>query len=135
MKRLAGPLAASLCVLALAGAAFADDMGNMGASSHAMTGGKKVTLTGNVVDLACYVASNEHGASHKACAKACLLNGSAFGIETADGNIITVFGAGPNDKPNAKLLPYVEDKVTVTGEEFTGHGVTGIRIDTIAAAH
>lgn len=134
MKRFGVALAAGLCAMALASAAFADDMSNMGSSSHEMTGGKKVTLTGNVVDLSCYIGSNAHGASHKACAKACLLNGNAFGIETADGNVITVFGTGPNDKPNAKLLPFLEDKVTVTGEEFTGHGVTGIRIDTIAAA-
>jgi hypothetical protein len=134
MKRFVIALFACLCVVALGSAAFADDTSNTSSSSHEMTGGKKVTLTGNVVDLSCYIASNASGSGHKACAKACLLNGNAFGIQTADGNIVTVFGTGPNDKPNAKLLPFVEDKVTVTGMEFTGHGVTGIRIDTIAAA-
>lgn len=136
MNKLGAALAASLAAMALASAAFADNMNSMsGHSDHMMTGGKKVTLTGNVVDLSCYIGSKAHGASHKACAKACLLNGNAFGIETADGNIVTVFGAGPSDKPNAKLIPYLEDKVKVTGEEFMAHGVTGIRIDTIAAVH
>ncbi|HEV2037771.1 MAG TPA: hypothetical protein VGQ96_04110 [Candidatus Eremiobacteraceae bacterium] len=134
MKKLLGTLVAALVLFALSSAAFADEMNNMHAANHMMAGGKKVTLTGNLVDLSCYIGSGFHGASHKACAKACALNGGAFGIETADGNIVTVFGSGPSDKPNQKLLPYLEDKVTVTGEEFKGHGITGIRIDTISAA-
>jgi hypothetical protein len=136
MKQFAATLAACIMGLILGSVALADDMGSMNSTSgsHMMTGGKKVTLTGNVVDLSCYVGSGFHGASHAACAKACLLNGNAFGIETADGNIVTVFGTGPSDKPLAKIKPFLEQKVTVTGEEFTGHGVTGIRIDTIASA-
>ena len=138
MKRFAATLVASLAVVTLGSVAFADEppmaSGSMMSGSHMMTHGKQVTLTGNVVDLSCYIGSGLHGAGHAACAKACLLKGQPFGIQTVDGNIVTIFGSGPNDNPNAKVLPFVERKVTVTGMEFSGHGVTGIRIDTIAAA-
>jgi len=119
-------------VLALGSAALADDMGNMG-SAGAMAS-KKVTLTGNVVDLSCYLGSGAHGASHASCAKACLLKGQPFGIQTSDGNIVTILGNGPGASYADKIAPFVEQKVTVTGTELTGHGITGIQIDTISAA-
>ncbi|HXN08513.1 MAG TPA: hypothetical protein VN860_02500 [Candidatus Acidoferrales bacterium] len=137
MKLFAATLVASLVALAVGTIALADEPmtgGAMMSGSHMMMHGKQVTLTGNVVDLSCYVGSGLHGAGHAACAKACLLKGQPFGIQTTDGNIVTVFGSGPNDNPNAKVLPFVERKVTVTGTEFSGHGVTGIRIVTISAA-
>ncbi len=132
MNRLTAALAAGVMVLALGSAALADDMGNMG-SAGAMAS-KKVTLTGNVVDLSCYLGSGAHGASHASCAKACLLKGQPFGIQTSDGNIVTILGNGPGASYADKIAPFVEQKVTVTGTELTGHGITGIQIDTISAA-
>jgi hypothetical protein len=132
MNRLTAALAAGVMVLALSGVARADDsMGNMSGGAAA---GKKVTLTGNVVDLSCYLGSGAHGASHAACAKACLLKGQPFGIQTSDGNIVTILGNGPGMSYADKIAPFVEQKVTVTGTELTGNGITGIQIDTIAAA-
>jgi len=138
MNRSIATLVAGLVALTLGSVAVADEPsmagGHMMSGSHMMSPGKNVTLTGNVVDLSCYVGSGLHGTGHAACAKACLLKGQPFGIQTSDGNIVTILGSGPNDNPNAKVLPFVERKVTVTGTEFSGHGITGIRIDTIAAA-
>jgi hypothetical protein len=134
MKRFVGLLTAGIIVLALGSAALADDMSNMGSSGTMKMTGKKVTITGNVVDLTCYMSSMAQGASHAACAKACLLKGQPFGIQTSDGNIVTILGSGPGQGYTDKLAPFVEQKVTVTGTEFQGHGVTGIQIDTIAAA-
>jgi hypothetical protein len=139
MKKFATLFAAGLIAVMLGGVALADEPDSMGNSmgnsaNHMMMSGKKVTLTGNVVDLSCYIGSGAHGASHAACAKACLLKGQPFGIETSDGNIVTIFGNGPGASYADKITPFLEQKVTVTGTEFTGHGVTGIRIDTIAAA-
>jgi hypothetical protein len=131
MKSLFGMLAAGIVAAAFGSVALAHDTGS---ASHMTTGGQKVTITGNVVDLSCYMSPGEHGASHAACAKACLLKGQPFGIQTSDGNIVTILGNGPGASYADKLAPYVEQKVTVSGTEFTSHGVTGIQIDTIAAA-
>ena len=78
----------------------------MMSGSHMMSHGKNVTLTGNVVDLSCYVGSGLHGTGRAACVRACLLKANRSA-----------------SKP-----------LTVTGTEFSAHGVTGIRIDTIAGA-
>lgn len=147
MMKLGVALSAAIATIALASAAFADEMGNThnmtnahgmantnSMMSHGAMGGKKVTLTGTLTDVSCFTTAGLHGDSHKACARACLRNGQPFGIQTADGNIVQFLGKGPNDKLAAKIEPFLEQKVTVTGEEFTAHGITGIQIDTIAVA-
>ena len=134
MRKFTLMVVAALAAAATAGPALADNMSSM-SGSHSMMTGKKVTLTGNVVDLSCYNSHGLHGPTHVACAKACNLKGQPFGLELSDGKIITFYGAGPNDNPNKKILPFVEQRVTVTGTEFTAHGMVGIHVETIAAAH
>src|SRR5215470_12684997 len=102
------------------------------ASDTTATSGKKVTITGEVRDISCYTTAGLKGMNHVACAKSCVLNGQELGIQTADGNIVMVLGNGPNDSPNKKLLPYVEQKVTVTGTEYNPPSFYGIKIDSIA---
>ena len=145
MKRVLGGVLGAIAAVSVAAPVYADNSmsggtmshGNMMNSSmmgsHAMMG-KKVTLTGTVVDLSCYIGSGLHGPGHVGCAKACILNGQEMGIQLPSGQILAVFGKGPNDAPNKRLIPFVESRVKVTGEEFTGGGITGIRIDTIEHA-
>jgi len=136
-KKLFALLAGGVATLALAAGARADNSmgGSMGSMDHMTSMGKQVTITGVVTDLSCFVGSGLHGPTHAVCAKACIAQGQEMGIKLDNGTIVQVFGKGPNDHmPNAKLSQYAEERVTVTGTEYTGHGITGIRIDTVKAA-
>ena len=44
--------------------------------------------TGEVVDLACYVAQGAKGADHAGCAKTCVKNGQPMGLLTDDGTLV-----------------------------------------------
>lgn len=50
--------------------------------------GEDGSWTGEVVDLACYVASGAHGSEHQGCAKSCVKNGQPMGLLTADGTLV-----------------------------------------------
>jgi hypothetical protein len=118
-----------------AGLALCLTMPVLAAGGHMATrAGKMVTLTATVVDMNCYLVQGLHGPGHVGCAKACILNGQEMGLLTSNGKIIPILGGGPTDTPNKKLLGFVEQKVTVTGEEFSGNGQTGILIKTIQKA-
>jgi len=49
--------------------------------------GKIVTVTGEIVDLSCYLQVGKHGEKHKPCGQKCLNNSQPIGLLTKTGNI------------------------------------------------
>lgn len=125
MKRFTAFAVAGFAALAIAAPALADTSGSMK---------NTVTLTGQVVDLSCFLSSGAHGDSHKSCATACAKAGGSLGILNSDGDVVVAIEPGPGKDPNALLLPYVEQNVTVTGTEYDAHGVKTIAIDSVKPA-
>src|SRR2546426_10988213 len=92
--------------------------------------GKDVSMTGQVVDLSCFTTTGASGPSHTACAK----SGMPPAILGDDGKIYMLASPKPADPQNSRLLPFVEQKVKVTGSVLESHGANMITIKTIAAA-
>jgi len=97
-------------------------------------GGDQVTVTGQVIDVNCYTTHQLSGVQHKACATACANKGVALAILSSDGTIYMPVSSKPADPQNARLLPFVEGKVKVTGTHRMASGLHTIEIATIAAA-
>ncbi len=49
--------------------------------------GKIVTVTGEVLDLSCYLQLGKHGEKHRSCGQKCVQNGQPIGLLTKDGGI------------------------------------------------
>ncbi len=49
--------------------------------------GEVVTITGEVIDLSCYLQLGKHGAKHKDCGTKCLRAGQPIGLLTQDGSV------------------------------------------------
>jgi len=96
--------------------------------------GNEMTLTGQVIDLNCYTTMGASGATHQACAKACAKAGVALAILGSDGTIYLPVSSKPADPQNARLEPFAEGKVKVTGTHRSSHGAHTIEIKTIEAA-
>jgi hypothetical protein len=103
MKRTIAVLAA-LMVLMVAGSALAAE------------------VTGVLVDEACYTkdkanTTNAHKGMGETCAQACAKKGNTVALVTEKGDVIEVMPmgdlAGDN---NAKLVPHMSHKVTLTGD-------------------
>ena len=78
------------------------------------------TVTGQVVDLACYMLDkNNTGITHRgrgyACAQACAKEGFQVGVVTGDGKVYSISGGLAANK-NAKLVPHMGHVVTITGD-------------------
>jgi hypothetical protein len=79
--------------------------------------GEKVTLRGEVVDVACYSkqgVAKGTGAAHVSCALDCAKQGKPLGLLT-DGDGLFKFVGEYTENNNAKLLPFVGKQVEVTG--------------------
>ncbi len=89
--------------------------------------GSEATITGQVVDPACYVSMGLQGESHKQCATACAKAGQAFGIlDRKAGVLYQVIEGTPTTDPNKLLWDHVEQTVTVKGKVFEKDGMHAI---------
>ncbi|HZX13736.1 MAG TPA: hypothetical protein VFF49_04975 [Thermodesulfobacteriota bacterium] len=90
-------------------------------------GGKKMTITGRVVDPACYIHMGLKGESHKQCATACAKAGQAFGIlDEKAGVLYQVLEGAIATDPNKLLWGHEEEIVTVKGIVFHKDGMHAI---------
>lgn len=84
-------------------------------------GGETKKITGEVVDMACYVDHNATGDKHAACAKKCITSGLPVGLKSDDGKTYLLIG---EHKPlNAELAEYAAKKITVEGKVASRDGV------------
>jgi hypothetical protein len=71
------------------------------------------TVTGEVVDLMCYVDHNASGDKHAACASKCIKEGGPVGIATEGKTYLIV---GEHKPMNDQLAPYAGKTITVKGK-------------------
>lgn len=92
----------------------------MAAEPEKADGGTK-EVTGEIVDLMCYVDHNATGAKHEDCAEKCIKNGGPVGI-LSEGKAYVVVGA---HKPmNDELAPLAGKTVTLKGKMASNGGVS-----------
>jgi hypothetical protein len=78
-------------------------------------------ITGEIVDMMCYVDHNAMGEKHASCGEKCIKGGAPVGI-VSDGKAVLVVGA---HKPmNDELAPLAGKTVTLKGKLATNGGVS-----------
>jgi hypothetical protein len=91
------------------------------------------TVTGEVVDLSCYLHHPEtsRGASHKKCAETCAKKGLPMGILTEDSQVFLLLEDHENPKGYATALEGVAKTITVGGKKVTQGGMNGIVVEEV----
>jgi len=104
--------------------------------SFAMAGfavaGEKATITGEVIDSACYIKMGNHGPDHAKCAEGCAKSGVPLALLTDDGKVVWLSAARDMKSVNELLTPYAAKKVTREGEWFERGGTRLFSITKIA---
>src|SRR5690348_6093241 len=91
----------------------------------------KVSLTGEVLDMDCYMSMGSHGADHKECGTKCVANGNPMGIMTKDGKVYVITAGHDNLDPYNTLKKHVSETVTVTGEVHERNGIKSIEVSDV----
>src|SRR5664279_3648379 len=73
------------------------------------------TVTGEILDMKCYMASGAHGDSHKECAATCINVGAQMGILTDDGKVYLLIEGSKNADAYNNAKKFAGEKVTLTG--------------------
>lgn len=96
-----------------------------GAAAHAQD---KVTLKGEVLDLACYLSHGAKGGEHRACAQMCAKKGLPMGLMTDSAEVFLLIE--DHDKPEAynALKPLAGSRAEVVGKKFSKSGMNAIMV-------
>ncbi len=97
---------------------------------HAVAGAQEILVTGEVLDMTCYIASNLSGPEHAHCAKVCIRNGEPAGIKARDGKVYLLTGE-PGQSINAKLADYAAQVVTIKGKKSVRDGFAQLQVEEI----
>ena len=83
--------------------------------------GSEVTVTGEVLDMACYLDHGAHGAGHAACAQKCISSGLPVGLKGTDGKVYLLIGA--HMPANEELAKHAAETITVHGKLVERDGI------------
>ena len=91
------------------------------------------TLTGEVIDLACYMShpATSTGPSHKKCAQTCAKKGIPMGLLTDDKTVYLLLEDHDNPKPYAMAKDKAAEKITVKGNKVAQGGVNSIVVESV----
>ncbi len=89
--------------------------------SKAPKAGGEVTVTGEVLDMACYLDHGAHGAKHADCAKKCISSGLPVGLKGTDGK--TYLLIGEHMPANEELAKHAAETITVHGKLVERDGI------------
>lgn len=96
--------------------------------------GKETTLTGEIVDLSCYLQLGKHGEKHKSCGQKCLNSGQPIGLLTKDGSIYMLMEEEHDPRRDGQTNfrqaanEHFAHVMEVTGTETTVRGVHALYV-------
>ena len=82
---------------------------------------QSITITGEILDMACYIDHNASGEKHASCAATCIESGLPVGIKNKeDGKVYLLIG---DHKPiNKDLASHAAKTITVKGKAVSRDG-------------
>jgi len=92
--------------------------------------GQEIIVTGEVLDMTCYIASNLSGPEHAECAKVCIRNGEPAGLKARNGKVYLLTGQ-PGEAVNAKLADFAAKIVTIKGKQSMRDGFAQLQVEEI----
>jgi len=91
------------------------------------------TVTGEILDMKCYMTSGERGDGHKDCAAMCLKGGAPMGILADDGKVYLLIEGKNGSAAFEEAKKHAGETITVTGTLSEKNGVQALIITEVKA--
>ena len=85
------------------------------AAPMAQPKGERVVVTGEVIEMWCFLEAGDRGAAKKACATACAKAGNPIALIDDKGELYVLAGLKSHQPAQELLLDKMSERVTVTG--------------------
>ena len=133
MKRLLGVCLVLAMALLLFGAlSFAATAPAHKAHAAAAAAGAK-TVTGEIIDLSCYLGNGAKGSAHKGCAATCIANGGPMGLLTSKGTLYVLTMNHDKADAFAEAKKHAGDQVKVTGPVMVKNATRALEVNGVEA--
>ncbi len=99
-----------------------------------LAGGTIMTVTGELVEVSCFLQLGKRGEKHIPCGSDCLKNGQPFAVLTAENHLYLVLAEEHDPRRYGKadlreaLVPLLAKQVSVTGMHTMSHGYHAIYV-------
>ena len=87
-----------------------------------------ISLSGEVVDLACYLSKGSKGKRHKQCAELCAKKGMPLGVLTDSGDVYLLLEDHDDPGPYETVKGLAGERATVSGKKFVKGGVQSVLV-------
>jgi hypothetical protein len=87
-----------------------------------------VTVSGEIVDLACYLARGGKGPEHAACAVKCAEMGQPLGLAASDGKVYLLMADHADSSAFTKAKSLAGTKVEIKGQVASRDGMSGLTV-------
>ncbi len=85
-----------------------------------------VTVKGEIIDMACYMAKGLKGPEHKSCALLCAKSGVPIGVLTDSGDIYLLLDNHDDSDPYDAAKKLAGSRAEITGHKFVKGGIASI---------
>lgn len=85
-----------------------------------------ITVKGEVVDLACYLAKGKKGPEHKACAQMCAKGGVPMGLLTESNELYLLIDDHANPKGYEAAKKFAGTNAEISGKKYIKDGMASI---------
>ena len=97
--------------------------------------GRPMTVTGEIVEVSCFLQLGKRGEKHLACGTKCIQNGEPIGVVDDKGTLYTLFAEAHDLRRDGKadlkatFLPLLAKRVTVSGMAVDHKGAHALYVD------
>lgn len=89
------------------------------------------TITGEILDMSCYMTGDAKGKGHQSCAQGCLDKGLPAGIMSENGQVYLLLENHDLSDAYKEAMKHAAQNVTITGQVNTKNGVQSLTVEKI----
>lgn len=91
-------------------------------------------VTGEILDMACYIPKGAKGPSHARCAQTCAEHGMPLGVLAEDGTIYLLYPKHGKEEAFDEVKKLAGKKAKLTGKKAERDGLRGLEVQAAVAA-
>ena len=88
-----------------------------------------ITVQGEILDMACYMAKGSKGPAHKACAQMCAKKGVPIGVLTDSGEVYLLLDDHNDSDPYEAAKKLAGERAEISGKKYSKQGVASIVVN------